>query len=249
MNDNLSLDQKSVNNNSSVRSRRTSPIRIREVDLSIERNIVIGSIVSDDFLRNSEYLIKPYYFKNVAARKVHEWCYNYYQKYGKAPGQTIKEIFEFRREELDDEDIEMIGSLLVQANDEFQRGHFNVEYILEEVREFCDNRELEIRLKTAMAHLEDGRREDAEKELTRYEPRGPVVAPLVPPDLESKQQVFLLPDSDDVHHFEQFFQPKNGCVMPTPECQTEGTLQGWSQALAGKDVVLVHGSGLGRFKL
>ena len=63
------------------------------VDARIERQILTGMIVSDRFLGEIRPLCTPDVFQAEMARRVAGWCLDHYQKYQKAPGRHIEDIF------------------------------------------------------------------------------------------------------------------------------------------------------------
>ena len=64
-----------------------------KTDKHIERRIIIGMIVSTDYLSRIRKLWNPQFFTSEAARILSTWCIEYFDKYGKAPQNDIDDIF------------------------------------------------------------------------------------------------------------------------------------------------------------
>jgi RecA-family ATPase len=59
----------------------------------IERQIIIGLITSTDYLKNVQEVWDYKFIESETARRLAEWCWEYFNKYGKAPGKDIQEIY------------------------------------------------------------------------------------------------------------------------------------------------------------
>ena len=91
---------------------------------SIERRIVIGLIVSTEYLEHVEGIWDDEYIGSEMALRLSSWCWEYFKKYREAPYNNIESIFEEKIkhglpkdivEEIDDE-------ILPSLNDEFEKG-------------------------------------------------------------------------------------------------------------------------------
>lgn len=138
------------------------------VNSSIEKRIVTGSIVSKEFLDkiiksyNHEYIESPY------IRKVLNWAIDYHKKYQDAPGENIKDIYIANRKKLKDEEFEIIGLMLDDILTGYAEGSFNNDYIVDQAISFFKSRELLITSNNVKYHLDKGDVEEAEKEIENY---------------------------------------------------------------------------------
>lgn len=111
-------------------------MRTRKVDNSVERRIVTGMCVSDEFLQRVRAIYDPDLMAVPFARTVADWCTAYFLEYGCAPGRHVQDIFE--REErngLAKDQAALIADFLAEASEEYERGaegKFNVNYLLDQ---------------------------------------------------------------------------------------------------------------------
>lgn len=138
---------------------------------SIERQIAIGMIVSDSFLRqisplyNSQYLISPF------AKKTTMWCFDYFGKYDKAPKEEIQDIYEkyVEKGNIDEDESDLIEAFLDSISGEYARSDkFNSDYILDQTVKYFKRRSLEIMANNVYASLRDGNEEEAEDIVTQF---------------------------------------------------------------------------------
>ncbi len=120
-------------------------IREKIPDGRFERQIIIGMITSTEFLQQ---LIPIYQdLKIPFARIIAKWCIEYFHQYQKAPGLYIEDIFKDQKNIIDPDEIDMIGTFLLDISEEYVRGDvFNVKYILDK----AENHFRELSLKNLM---------------------------------------------------------------------------------------------------
>lgn len=121
--------------------------RTRAPDSRIERQIVMGMVVSTEFLIEIKPLYTPKAFNIDYAREVSSWCMEYFEEYKKAPGKNIEEIFHSHASNgMREEQVELVSAFLLSISDEYERGEeINVSYLL-------DNAEKHFRL-TSLSRL------------------------------------------------------------------------------------------------
>ena len=105
-------------------------IRRKPVDARIERQIVTGLIVSDDFIRSVQSLYKPECLRADFARIVAEWCMEFYTHYKTAPKANIQEIFQEQKlNGMAPDTAELIEEFLAGISSEHeQASKFNAQY-------------------------------------------------------------------------------------------------------------------------
>lgn len=88
-----------------------------EVDLSSEDQIITGCIVSDSFLKNIFPILDHRLFASKRSKKIISWIKEYYQKYEKAPGKDIQDIFQIEKKFIDEDEAELIENILIRLSD------------------------------------------------------------------------------------------------------------------------------------
>ena len=112
----------------------------RMVDARVERLILTGMIVSDDFLRAMQHLYRPEFLEIDFVKIVARWCTEYWEEYQRAPGAHIQDIFEEWTRSCSDEDmLELVEKFLSSISSEHERGEqFNTAYVLVNREPVCD---------------------------------------------------------------------------------------------------------------
>jgi hypothetical protein len=141
----------------------------------IERKIVIGLITSTEFLRGIKDIWESKLLESDVARRLSNWCWEYYNKYEEAPGREIETIFYSKIKDSTfpkaiAEEIEQ--DILPALSKEFEITEFNVEYVLEEAIKYLNDRHLARHNEDVEALLAAGKREEAEKLALSYKPLG-----------------------------------------------------------------------------
>ena len=68
----------------------------KKVNVSFERRLLIGMIVSTSFLDSVKDIYKEEFVQNRMAREIASWCLEYHKAYNKAPERAIENIFEVK---------------------------------------------------------------------------------------------------------------------------------------------------------
>ena len=143
-----------------------------ELDITIERRIIIGLVVSTDYIKG----IKPWWDSDFIASEVafrlSEWCWQYYEKYQEAPGININDIFVEKQATLPEDVAEEIrDAILPSLSDECSRSDkFNIKYLLDRTVEYFQLRHLEIHNEHERQLLQEGKTEEAKKLRTSFLP-------------------------------------------------------------------------------
>lgn len=117
----------------------------KKVDITPERRILIGLIVSKKFIQEALPLINLSYFQNPHIRTVAEWAIDFFLTYDEPPLANIQDIFLKRKDGLKPELAEMIETLLEDISERFAlEGGINEEYFIDQTMEYFKKRELEI---------------------------------------------------------------------------------------------------------
>ena len=137
-------------------------MRISQIDVSIEKQLLTGMIVSDSFLKRMAAVYRPEYVDVEAVRLVAKWALDYHAKYGKAPGAMIQDIFKDKGRSLKEAEAEWIGELLSKLSGEYERLGFNEQYLFDRAVQYFRRQKLEKSSKKVLELLEREKLEEAE---------------------------------------------------------------------------------------
>ena len=149
-------------------------MKLREIDRTIERILLIGYIVSEDYIAQVNQWLHESYLDGRGARTILRWCRQYYEKYGKAVFKDIQNRFitALKDNELDEDEAEYISNLLASLSGEFERKRekFNAEYHIEVAEKFCRTKHLEQITQSIQSYVSQGRIEEAETCVKEFAP-------------------------------------------------------------------------------
>jgi len=145
------------------------PLRRRNVSSAIEKRVLTALIVSTQFNYEVSHLIDFDYFTNSFIRTVARWCVDFFDTYEKAPFNHIRDIFDDRKVELNDEDAKLIETLLLDISQKYELDSgLNVEYSVEQALKFFKTRELEITYSNIKTLLDRNDVDGAEEQINKY---------------------------------------------------------------------------------
>lgn len=147
-------------------------MKIQRIDKSLERQILIGMIVSDEFLKGVRPMYSHKYMSGLGAVLIADWCFEYWDRYEKAPHKEIGNIYETKiRDEIDSSAGEFIEKLLEGLSDEWEHMEkFNAEYLLDRVEKFFKRQSLSQLSEAIKSHLASGQIVEAEALFHYYKP-------------------------------------------------------------------------------
>ncbi len=138
-------------------------MKIKKVKISVERQLLIGMIVSTDFLKRVLPILNTKFFDIKQSSIVSDWITDYFSKHSQAPGKDIEDIFYSKAKHLNKGDRKWIEALLDSINKEYQKKGFNESYILEKTKRFFKSQNLKRNLSANERLLNKDRVEDAER--------------------------------------------------------------------------------------
>jgi replicative DNA helicase len=138
-------------------------IRLREVDSSIEKDILIGMIVSNEFLRGVVDIINVRFLDVRPVQIVAGWVLEYYNNYNKAPGSLIEEIYKDKESTLDIEDSDWIKEFLQQLSNEYKNNKFNESYLVNRTIGYLKAQKITKNAKRAIDFVAAGKVDKAEE--------------------------------------------------------------------------------------
>lgn len=114
------------------------------VDSSPENEILIGMIVSDGFLREIASIGDISLFQNNHSKIVANWCLEYYESYGKSPKNIIQDIYQSRKDKLEEGQLGIIEKLLNKLSSDWDSSSkYNLDYWLDKAEKYFSKRSLE----------------------------------------------------------------------------------------------------------
>lgn len=136
----------------------------------IERDIVTGFIVSTDYLNVIHNIYVSKFIQSDIARKLAEWCMEYYHKFAKAPQANLEQIYldKLQGEEITKDEGEFIEIVLEGLSDDFQQSDLNIDYLIERTLNYFKERKVQLKVDNVKQKLDNGDIEDAEKDLMSY---------------------------------------------------------------------------------
>jgi hypothetical protein len=111
-------------------------LKAKEIDASIERQIVTYAITSTRFLRDIFVALKPEHLKSSYAKIVVGWVIEYYKEYREAPGKHIQDLYTKNSRSIrDEEDTELVSEFLLRLSNQYKEGTTptdkdNIDFIL-----------------------------------------------------------------------------------------------------------------------
>lgn len=142
------------------------------IDTRIERQIVTGLIVSDEFCKQILPSYTPNSLRGDFTNTIAGWCIEYYKRYKKPPGRNIQDIFvEHRKADLDPGRAEIIEEFLSSISHEYETGDgFNVAYVADKTQEHFRLSQIEVHRLELSRCISSGRIQDAEKLISDFKP-------------------------------------------------------------------------------
>jgi len=134
----------------------------------VENPILTGMIVSTPYLQRVRNWYNKEYFQQEYARRISQWCVDYYDTRHAAPGENIKAVFKIESAKMKPDDIELCSIYLDSIAAEFEPVNFNVEYLVDETRKYFEERELYTRAEHVLRFIDAGRPDDARLEIEGY---------------------------------------------------------------------------------
>jgi hypothetical protein len=145
--------------------------RRRKVSENPERQILLGMIVSDKFIRDVQPILKTDLIETPFILTVIGWCQEYYKQFESAPGIHIEDIYkkQVRNGNLDDDQEKLISDLLLSLNTEYERAEqFNSAYTLDQAEKHFESRNLANKVAGIKQGLSRGDVAAAQKEILEY---------------------------------------------------------------------------------
>ena len=145
------------------------------MSVSLERRIIIGLIVSTDYIKQISRIWDAQYLQSSTAKRLATWCMEYYEKYERAPHGDIEGIYieKLREGNLPKDTAEEIEEdILPNLSEEYEREEqFNTEYLLDQTKAYFRERHLYLHSEEIKALVEQGELDEAEARAQEYHTR------------------------------------------------------------------------------
>jgi len=139
------------------------------VDISEEKRMLVGLIVSDRVCQEILPLVDDSYLQNPYSPILIKWIKGYYKKYEKAPGKDIQGIFEVEKQGLGGDRAEMVEAFLEKLSDEYEReSQINEPYLIDRCVEYLEERSLLTLADKIQANVKGGEKGKAKALVADY---------------------------------------------------------------------------------
>jgi len=136
----------------------------------IEKRIITGAIVNDQFCSQLCKMAQKHYFKIDYARIIYLWVKLYFKQFKKSPGKEIQNIFAVEQDMMKEADADLVKTFLSDLSQKYAEGdgHINYEYLTEQTRNYFKERSLILLSEKIQGQIAMGRVEQAEEEVRNY---------------------------------------------------------------------------------
>ena len=138
------------------------------VSTDIEKKILTGLIVSDNYYKQVQKMLKKQYFKVSYIQTIYDWISEYYNIYKENPGKEIQTIYNVEKENVKEADASIIGQFLNNLSNDYEQSTFNVDYLVDQTKIYFRERSLYLLTEEIQAKLARGRLADAEQTIKGY---------------------------------------------------------------------------------
>lgn len=140
----------------------------------IERKIIIGLITSTEYASRLKNAWNIKFIQSDMAKKLSMWTWEYFDRYGKAPGTDIEAIYYSKlktERNLTPEVAEEIEhDILPNLSEEYEGEGINVDYLYEETLKYFNEQNLSLHLDAAQLFIKAGNLSEAENTFFNYKP-------------------------------------------------------------------------------
>lgn len=143
----------------------------KKIDLSVERSILTGMVVSDRFLQEIIPMYKPDLLEISFGTIVAKWCITHFNKYEKAPKELIQDVFHtWSRTTENNDQVKYVEAFLATLSDEYEHAEkFNVDYMLDKAITYFKIRSLKVLAEDIVYNLDNNDLESAEANLNEFQ--------------------------------------------------------------------------------
>ena len=139
----------------------------------IERKITIGLITSTEYCKRIQEGWDPAYIESATAYRITAWVWEYFDKYGKAPGKEIEMIFfsKLRTDKIPKDLAEEIeNEILPGLSNEYVDEGLNVDLLIEETEQYFNGQHIKLFAETIQYLQAENKFEEASKIISEFRP-------------------------------------------------------------------------------
>ncbi len=137
-------------------------MRHTKPNMDIEKQLLIGLITSDNFVKKILPVFNYGYLDLETVKKMAKGALDYYETYGKAPGQHIQDIFNNMKKSLSEEEADWMERLLVELDSRAEKsGGFNEEYLLNNCVKYFEKQKMRKRAEKVLDLLDRDKQDQA----------------------------------------------------------------------------------------
>ena len=177
----------------------------RTVSKDSERDIVIGLITSEEFIKAVKPVLKKEHMTLPYSKMVLQWAYDYHDKYAKPLNTDINLVFEENKKNIRDQaTIESLEVFINRLSERFENSEsYNVQYHIDKTIAFAKNSSIDLLIdKLKMSQL-SGDLDRAEAEISNFKrvEKGLGTSTSVWCDIEEAMKVIHADDNDIIVKF------------------------------------------------
>ena len=144
-------------------------IRRKIVKGDIEKKIATAGIVSTEFCRDITKMYKPEYIQVDYIRQVLGWVFEYFNEYKKAPERQIQDMFIVEKDEMKQEQAELIETFLSRISKEYEEKEtFNHQYAYDQAEFYFRKRSLQLLYERGLGLLIKNKVDEAENSISTF---------------------------------------------------------------------------------
>ncbi len=147
-----------------------SRVRRRKIENSLERELATGMIVSREVLQNVSQIWDPELIKVQFVQTIGHWCLEYFDRYDKAPGQQIEQIYQsYVRKGLEEDIADPLDDFLREISEEYEKADkLNSAYLVDRIEERFRQKALENLIEDMQADITNDDVSGAETRMLDY---------------------------------------------------------------------------------
>jgi len=162
----------------------------QEKIIYLERKIAIGLIISSQFIKIAVPILELPWVQSKEAKIIMSWCIEYFNKYKKAPGKDINDIYmqKIRDKAITEKQGDFIEDILENLSLESEKEELNIEYLSDQLVMYSKACKMMGYAEQIQDEIQNGNVLEAERLLTSYTPPNTIKSNSVTP-LEDVQQI------------------------------------------------------------
>lgn len=143
----------------------------KKIDSLMEQKIVIGMVISKEFLAQGISAIDISLIQSDHLRLIARWVIQYWERYGEPPKENIESIYHawVRKGKAPDEMVESVSDALELLSSEYEKeGDLNIPYLLDSSSEYFNNRRLQALKDELEYSLSEGDQKGASEAVSKF---------------------------------------------------------------------------------